>query len=224
MFGPFQKKRVMVFNFTKQDLAIASAASLNILSCSVSAASELLLRTIGFIARQGTDTAPHEEKGEEGGILGTDPPWRCRRHEIAMPMDDAYCVPRRSGARFWNTASDVLSGPRRPGACSGHAHAASDCLQRARAAAANAPGPVSGMWPHMRCLNRAGAAPGPTPLQLVIRRVAQNCSISMGKAQECVWHLVLSLPYPHQTLPDICFIRHTERDDAAVSQSLAKRC
>ena len=42
-----------------------------------------------------------------------------------------------------------------------------------------------------------------TPLQLVIRRVAPNCSISMEKAQEWVWHLVLSLSYPHQTLSDI---------------------
>jgi hypothetical protein len=44
---------------------------------------------------------------------------------------------------------------------------------------------------------------GFTPLQLVIRRVAPNCSISMEKAQEWVWHLVLSLSYPHQTLSDI---------------------
>ena len=56
---------------------------------------------------------------------------------------------------------------------------------------------------HMDCMAKATDLRSPTPLQLVIRRVAPNCSISMEKAQEWVWHLVLSLSYPHQTLSDI---------------------
>ena len=47
----------------------------------------------------------------------------------------------------------------------------------------------------------------------------------MGKALGWVWHLGLSLSYPHQTLPDIYSdMRRTERNDAAVAQSLAKWC
>ena len=113
-----------------------------------------------------------------------------------------YCVNRASYSWFGacclamgHAAPNALCKPRGFGACLGHGAPNALCKPRW-------PGACLGTRLQMYCANVITlTAPFCTPL--VIRRVAPNCSISMGKAQEWVWHLVLSLSYPHQTLPDI---------------------